>query len=106
MVRDAQPEHRNQLKHSIHVHQNLRFNDGRLDQLAPYDRTKPGDPTAGPLNENVDILGRRMAITIGIQGNATTFSKEKRITAKAFNPTACTNRFIWPAGSKEPEDDF
>lgn len=82
---------------------NLRFADDKINSLEPYDITKPDDPSSGPLNEMVDILGRKKALAVGIQGNVINFSEERFITRELFNPNKSENQFIWPAGSPEPE---
>lgn len=82
---------------------NLRFADDKISSLEPYDMTRPDDPSSGPLNEAVDILGGKRALAIGIQGNVIAFREESFITLEQFNPNGVDNAFIWPAGSPEPE---
>lgn len=84
---------------------NLRFQDEYINSLELPDFTSTGDPTTGPLNENVDILGGKKALAIGMQGNAINFAEENYITRELFNPTDVKKKFIWPAGEEEPTSE-
>jgi len=65
---------------------NIKFSGTKINTI---------DATA-PIDNTIDVLGKKMAIVIYAQGAVKIFEKAKFLTADEFNPSGADNDFIIP----------